>query len=85
MPTLIGAPVAVPPAGCEPAGCVAADPALDDALLDVGLLELLLLLEEHAATASTATSTHTPDKSSRFRITRFTLLPLSRTSVGLLY
>jgi hypothetical protein len=82
MPTLMGAPVACPPA--DPVACVPADPALDDALLDVGLLELLLLLEEHAATASTAASTHTPDKSPRLRITRFTLLPLRRTLVGLL-
>jgi hypothetical protein len=70
MPTLMGAPVAWPPAGCEPAGCVPADPALEEALLDVGLLELLLLLEEHAARATTAASTHTPDKNSRLRITR---------------
>jgi hypothetical protein len=53
------------------AGWLLADPALD-----VGLLELLFLLEEHAATANTAASTHTADKSSRFRITRFTFLPL---------
>src|SRR5262249_18382583 len=82
MPTLIGAPVAAPPAGCEPVACVLVGWALDDALLEVGLLELLLLLEEHAATANTAASAHTPDNSSRLRFTLFTLLPLRRTLVA---
>jgi hypothetical protein len=83
MPTLIGAPAACP-AGCVLDDWLFADPAVEVALPDVGLLELLLLLEEQAAMANAAASTHTPDKSSRFRVTRFTLLPLRRTLVRLL-